>query len=88
MGRPYMDSHCAILKREFGRLSEHNETGMSAEPQSNTLQLSREEMREFGYRVIDMLLDYYDERQTPFPGPFPSKLGKGSLAQRDARYFA
>ena len=62
MGRPYMDSHCAILKREFGRLSEHNETGMSAEPQSNTLELSREEMREFGYRVIDMLLDYYDER--------------------------
>ena len=27
-----------------------------------TLDLSREEMREFGYRVIDMLLDYYDER--------------------------
>ena len=28
------------------------------------------------------------ERQTPSPGPFPSELGKGSLAQRDARYFA
>lgn len=35
---------------------------MSEEKQRKTLELSREEMRDFGYRVIDMLLDYYDER--------------------------
>lgn len=35
---------------------------MSEERQRKTLELSREEMRAFGYRVIDMLLDYYDER--------------------------
>lgn len=35
---------------------------MNEEPQSKTLELSTEEMREFGYRVIDMLLDYYGER--------------------------
>ncbi len=35
---------------------------MSKELKRKTLELSRKEMREFGYRVIDMLLDYYDER--------------------------
>jgi glutamate/tyrosine decarboxylase-like PLP-dependent enzyme len=35
---------------------------MNEEKHRKTLELSREEMRAFGYRVIDMLLDYYDHR--------------------------
>ena len=42
----------------------------------STLQLRREEMREFGYRVIDMLLDYYDDRAE---GPVAEKLDYEAL---------
>ena len=35
---------------------------MSDPSQRETLQFSREEMREFGYHVIDTLLDYYESR--------------------------
>ncbi len=35
---------------------------MSDSSQRHKLQISRDEMREFGYQVIDSLLDYYDTR--------------------------
>ena len=49
---------------------------MREEQQSKTLELSTEEMRAFGYRVIDMLLDYYENRADQ---PVAEKLNHEAL---------